>query len=67
MPMTDTDFRAEGDAHTLAEAAAIKADKKRLAAAQKAAAKMAPEQSAKARALGGLARKLKKRKPAKAR
>lgn len=54
--ISQPEFFPDSDAHTLAEAAAIRSNPKRLAAAKIAAAKMAEEQSAKARALQALAR-----------
>jgi len=49
--LTSTQMSAEWDAHTLMRAEVIKGDVKRLAAAQKAARKLAEEEAAEARAM----------------
>ncbi len=51
------DWEAESDAHTLAQAEAIKADKRRMGRAAKAAKKLADEQAEKAKAMKKIARK----------
>jgi len=54
------DYEAEMDANTIAEAAAIKANRPRFSKARKAAARLATEQQTKATAL----KKVAKRPPA---
>ena len=57
------DWQAESDAHTLVEAQTIKNDKKRTAAAKKAAAKMIKDQEARTKSLRSVAKpKAKKKK-----
>ena len=59
----DKKWQAESYANSLAEAAAIRVDKARMAAAKKAAAVMVREQEVKARAMKSVARsKVSKRK-----
>ena len=53
----DSQWRAEADARTLAEAKVIMADSKRHKAAVQAAAKMSAEQMAKARVMKSVAGK----------
>ena len=60
-PKSDAVWRAEGDANTLGEAAAIQADKPRLARAAKAAGKMAKDQQVKVAALKSVAKKGKRK------
>lgn len=48
---TEAEWQGENDAQSLAEAAAIRADKKRMSMAKKMAIKMAKEQQVKATAL----------------
>ena len=52
-------WRAEMDARTLSDAAAIQSDPKRLSAAAKIAQKMQKEKLAEAKALGKIAKKAK--------
>lgn len=59
-PKSEAEWRAEGDAETLANAGAIRVDKARFRKAQKAAAKLAAEQQAKATTLKNVARSRKR-------
>lgn len=54
---TEAQWEAERDAETLARAAEIKSDKKRMAAASKAAKKMVDDAAARAKAMKQIARK----------
>ena len=63
MIKSEKDWEAESDANTLARAAEIQADKKRLAAAAKAAKGMVEEASTRAKAMKRIAKKA-KNKPA---
>lgn len=56
VPKSEQAWQAESDARTIADAAAVKADKVRLNRAKKAAVGMAKEASAKATALRSLTR-----------
>lgn len=60
----DADWRAEDDARTLAQAEAIKADKKRMSAAAKKARAIAKERAQEAAAMKKIAAKSKARKKA---
>lgn len=55
-PPTDRDWEAENDASTLVEASVIRADKRRMSRAKKAAVKLAKEQQVRASALKKVAR-----------
>ena len=55
MPKSEADWKAESDAHTLAEAEVIKTDKSRNSAAKKAAKKIATDQNARAAAMNQVA------------
>lgn len=55
-PKIDKEWESQCDAETLANAAAIKADRPRFTRAQKAAKRMADEQQTKASALKRIAR-----------
>jgi hypothetical protein len=61
MSAQDKRWEAESDARTIAEASAIKADPKRLAAAAAAAREMGEKKMVEAKAIMGLARMRKKR------
>ena len=54
-PMTDKEYQARDDAHTLARAKEISADEKRLAAAVKAAKDIADELAEEAKHITGVA------------
>ncbi len=56
-PKTDKEWQAEMDAETLASGAAIRADKPRMAAAKRAAGKLAKDQQVRATAMKSIARK----------
>lgn len=58
MPMTvsDDQWQAQNDAETLARAAEIKADKKRMAKASQAAKKLVDEAAARAKAMKQIAK-----------
>jgi hypothetical protein len=54
-PMTDKEYQARDDAHTLARAKEISSDEKRLAAAVKAAKDIADELAEEAKHITGVA------------
>jgi hypothetical protein len=62
---SEADWEAENDANTIARAAEIQADKKRLMRAAKAAKRLQDEAKAKAKGMAKLAKKAKPAKPAK--
>ena len=61
IPVSEREWQAESDARTLAEAAVIKKDKKRVGAAKKKAKKMAVEKKQEAVAMAQVARKAPKK------
>lgn len=56
-PKTDAEWEAQGDAETLARAAEIQADKKRLKRAAKAAKSMVSDAQTRAKAMKRIAKK----------